>query len=91
MAMLPDRLDAVRPDLVIFDAEVDPHRDDRFGRLAPSDGGLLPREAPDALVNRHGPLTDRRPWRAKHQPSTCTVTLLTFWALGAVTVSRPSR
>jgi hypothetical protein len=26
-----------------------------------------------------------------HQPSTCTVTVLTVWALGAVTVSRPSR
>jgi hypothetical protein len=25
------------------------------------------------------------------QPSTFTVTVLTFWALGAVTVSRPSR
>jgi hypothetical protein len=34
----------------------------------------------------------RSPGKASaHQPSTCTVTLLTLWALGAVTVSRPSR
>jgi acetoin utilization deacetylase AcuC-like enzyme len=41
---LPDQLDAVRPDLVLYNAGVDPHRDDRLGRLALSDTGLLLRD-----------------------------------------------
>jgi acetoin utilization deacetylase AcuC-like enzyme len=42
--VLPDRLDDVRPDLVVYNAGVDPHRDDRLGRLALSDTGLLKRD-----------------------------------------------
>ena len=38
-------LDRVRPDLVFYNAGVDPHVDDRLGRLALSDAGLAEREA----------------------------------------------
>ena len=41
---LPPFLDAHRPDLVIYQAGVDPHVDDRLGRLALSDAGLACRE-----------------------------------------------
>lgn len=44
-ALLPPLLDRVRPDLVFYNAGVDPHRDDRLGRLALSDAGLAAREA----------------------------------------------
>ncbi|MCJ2036629.1 histone deacetylase [Methylobacterium sp. J-068] len=37
-------LDALRPDLVFYNAGVDPHRDDRLGRLALTDAGLLARD-----------------------------------------------
>jgi len=43
-AVLPDLLDQVRPDLVLYNAGVDPHRDDRLGRLGLSDLGLLQRD-----------------------------------------------
>ena len=39
-AHLPPLLAAVRPDLVFYQAGVDPHRDDRLGRLALTDAGL---------------------------------------------------
>jgi acetoin utilization deacetylase AcuC-like enzyme len=42
-------LDTHAPDLVLFQAGVDPHADDRLGRLALSDAGLAAR---DALVVR---------------------------------------
>lgn len=42
--LLPDLLSQVRPDLVLYNAGVDPHRDDRLGRLALSDSGLLQRD-----------------------------------------------
>jgi acetoin utilization deacetylase AcuC-like enzyme len=42
--VLPDLLSQARPDLVFYNAGVDPHRLDRLGRLALSDGGLLRRE-----------------------------------------------
>jgi acetoin utilization deacetylase AcuC-like enzyme len=42
---VPRLLDAQRPDLVFYNAGVDPHRDDRLGRLALSDEGLRRREA----------------------------------------------
>ena len=42
--LLPDLLSQVRPDLVFYNAGVDPHRLDRLGRLCLSDGGLLQRE-----------------------------------------------
>ena len=41
---LPDLLDCVRPDLVFYNAGVDPHRDDRLGHLALTDDGLAARE-----------------------------------------------
>ncbi len=43
-ARLPPLLDALDPDLVFYNAGVDPHRDDRLGRLALSDAGLLARD-----------------------------------------------
>ncbi len=42
---MPRLLDGQRPDLVFYNAGVDPHRDDRLGRLALSDDGLRRREA----------------------------------------------
>jgi acetoin utilization deacetylase AcuC-like enzyme len=44
-AHLPHLLDALEPDLVFFNAGVDPHRDDRLGRLCVSDDGLRRRDA----------------------------------------------
>ncbi|MCS6813730.1 MAG: histone deacetylase [Cyanobacteria bacterium] len=41
---LPDVLTQVRPDLVLYDAGVDPHRGDRLGKLALTDSGLFRRE-----------------------------------------------
>ena len=43
-ALLPDLLEQVRPDLVLYNAGVDPHRSDRLGRLCLSDLGLLQRD-----------------------------------------------
>ncbi|MEB3260216.1 MAG: histone deacetylase [Cyanobacteriota bacterium] len=43
-AVLPDLLSQVRPDLVFYNAGVDPHRQDRLGRLCLTDLGLLQRE-----------------------------------------------
>ena len=42
---LPVLLDGERPGLVLFQAGVDPHADDRLGRLALSDAGLAARDA----------------------------------------------
>ncbi len=41
---LPALLNEVRPDLVIYDAGVDPHAQDRLGKLALTDAGILRRE-----------------------------------------------
>lgn len=41
---LPDLLSQVRPDLVFYDAGVDPHRRDRLGKLALTDTGLFQRD-----------------------------------------------
>jgi acetoin utilization deacetylase AcuC-like enzyme len=41
---LPDLLTQVCPDLVLYDAGVDPHRADALGKLALSDAGLLRRD-----------------------------------------------
>ncbi|WP_375407849.1 histone deacetylase [uncultured Methylobacterium sp.] len=41
---LPDLLDRLAPDLVFYNAGVDPHRDDRLGRLALTDAGLSARD-----------------------------------------------
>lgn len=43
-AYLPDLLVQVQPDLVLYDAGVDPHFDDRLGKLALSDRGLYCRD-----------------------------------------------
>lgn len=37
-------LDAIRPDIVFYNAGVDPHHDDRLGRLALTDEGILARD-----------------------------------------------
>jgi acetoin utilization deacetylase AcuC-like enzyme len=42
---LPRLLDAIEPELVFFNAGVDPHRDDKLGRLALTDEGLRRRDA----------------------------------------------
>ncbi|MDP8916063.1 MAG: histone deacetylase [Pseudomonadota bacterium] len=57
-AVLPGVLGAERPDLVFFNAGVDPHRDDKLGRLALSDAGLARREALvlDACLTRGLPV-----------------------------------
>jgi acetoin utilization deacetylase AcuC-like enzyme len=41
---LPDLLTEVQPDLVLYDAGVDPHSDDVLGKLALTDTGLFRRE-----------------------------------------------
>lgn len=41
---LPDLLSQVNPDLVLYDAGVDPHLGDRLGKLALTDSGLYRRE-----------------------------------------------
>lgn len=43
-AHLPRMLDDFGPDLILYQAGVDPHRDDRLGRLALSDAGLQARD-----------------------------------------------
>ncbi len=48
-AELPPILDAFRPDLILYQAGVDPHAEDKLGRLALSDAGL---EARDRFVMR---------------------------------------
>jgi acetoin utilization deacetylase AcuC-like enzyme len=42
--VLPELLEQVKPELVLYNAGVDPHRDDRLGRLALSNTGLLLRD-----------------------------------------------
>ncbi|MBD1891193.1 histone deacetylase [Coleofasciculus sp. FACHB-SPT9] len=41
---LPDLLSQVKPDLVLYDAGVDPHGGDRLGKLALTDTGIFRRE-----------------------------------------------
>lgn len=43
-AILPGLLEDVRPQIVLYDAGVDPHRDDRLGKLSLSDEGLQRRD-----------------------------------------------
>ncbi len=43
-AHFPDLLSSVNPDLVLYDAGVDPHKDDQLGKLALSDEGLWQRD-----------------------------------------------
>ncbi len=44
-AMLPVLMEYARPDLVFYNAGVDPHEKDKLGKLALSDGGLRLRDA----------------------------------------------
>jgi acetoin utilization deacetylase AcuC-like enzyme len=44
-AHLPALLDGVQPDIVFYNAGVDPHAEDRLGRLALTDAGLAARDA----------------------------------------------
>ncbi len=44
-AALPGLMERVRPDLVFYIAGVDPHADDRLGRLSLTDAGLAARDA----------------------------------------------
>lgn len=41
---LPPLIDQVRPDLILYQGGVDPHADDKLGRLALTDGGLAARD-----------------------------------------------
>ncbi|XP_054258213.1 uncharacterized protein SYNPCC7002_A1628-like [Macrosteles quadrilineatus] len=41
---LPNILDSFRPELVLFDAGVDPHKDDELGKLQLTDDGLFKRD-----------------------------------------------
>lgn len=43
-AVLPALLDDIQPDLVFYDAGVDPHREDTLGKLKLSDDGLFQRD-----------------------------------------------
>jgi len=43
--LLPALIDRVAPDIVFFNAGVDPHADDKLGRLSLTDAGLRRREA----------------------------------------------
>jgi acetoin utilization deacetylase AcuC-like enzyme len=47
---LPDLLSNVKPDLVLYDAGVDPHHGDKLGKLALTDTGCLARGYPVACV-----------------------------------------
>lgn len=42
--VVPEAIEGFQPDLVFYNAGVDPHRDDRLGRLALSDEGLAQRD-----------------------------------------------
>jgi len=55
---LPDLLDRLNPQIVLYNAGVDPHRDDRLGRLALTDVGLLQRDhlVLDACLRRKIPV-----------------------------------
>jgi acetoin utilization deacetylase AcuC-like enzyme len=56
---LPDVISDFRPDFIFYQAGVDAHRDDKLGRLALSDAGLVARDRYIcAMATRHGlPLT----------------------------------
>jgi acetoin utilization deacetylase AcuC-like enzyme len=56
--LIPDLLDQHRPQLVLYNAGVDPHREDRLGRLCLSSAGLLNRDrlVLDACLRRNIPI-----------------------------------
>ncbi len=53
--LIPNLLDQVKPDLVLYNAGVDPHRNDRLGKLCLSSSGLLNRDrlVLDACLRRN--------------------------------------
>lgn len=51
-ATLPPLIDRVRPDLILYQGGVDPHADDRLGRLAISDEALVERDRYVATISR---------------------------------------
>ena len=55
---LPNLLDQLKPQLVLYNAGVDPHQDDRLGHLALTDSGLLMRDrlVLDACLRRMIPI-----------------------------------
>lgn len=54
-ATLPPLIDRVQPDLILYQAGVDCHADDKLGRLSLTDKGLAERDAfVGALARRHG-------------------------------------
>ena len=56
--LIPELLDQQRPQLVLYNAGVDPHRDDRLGRLCLSSDGLINRDrlVLDACLRRGIPV-----------------------------------
>ena len=77
---LPELLDRFAPDLVLYQAGVDPHVDDRLGRLALTDAGLAARDTmvvnetrrrgiPVASALGGGYGEDPRPVAARHAAS----------------------
>jgi acetoin utilization deacetylase AcuC-like enzyme len=56
--LIPNLLDQVKPDLVLYNAGVDPHRNDRLGKLCLSSTGLLNRDrlVLDACLRRSIPV-----------------------------------
>jgi hypothetical protein len=62
---LPDLLSEFQPDLVLYDAGVDPHAGDRLGKLALTDTGLYRREMQvfDYLCRRRLSGCQRDRWR----------------------------
>lgn len=50
-AHLPWLLDTFRPDLVLYDAGVDPHREDELGRLRLTDEGEAVLDARPPFIN----------------------------------------
>jgi len=93
-ARLPPLLDALAPDLIFYNAGVDPHRDDRLGRLCLTDAGLLARDRfvvaqarargiPLAAVIGGGYATDVEALAQRHA--------LVFEALAAEAASRSPR
>jgi len=56
--LIPNLLDQVQPDLVLYNAGVDPHRGDRLGKLCLSSAGLLNRDrlVLDACLRRSIPV-----------------------------------
>ena len=55
---LPDLLSQVKPDLVLYDAGVDPHISDRLGKLALTNTGIFDRDLQvlDTCVSRGYPV-----------------------------------